>query len=160
MAQLADATNRFNRHQIGLLAKNVLSKLPPGGKVGILGLSYKPNTDVVEESQSILLARILMRRKVSLKLYDPVAIPNAKRIFNDEKLFASSAKECIRQSDLVIIATPWDEFRDIPSSYFIKAKRRHVVIDCWRILDSDKYKDVIDYIPLGIGLINKNRKTK
>jgi UDPglucose 6-dehydrogenase len=55
-ADIAEATDRFNRWQVGWLADLVWAYLPEGGVVGILGLAYKPNTDVVEESVGLLLA--------------------------------------------------------------------------------------------------------
>ncbi|MEM3485867.1 MAG: nucleotide sugar dehydrogenase, partial [Candidatus Methanomethyliaceae archaeon] len=63
-AVLAEATDRLNRAQIVRLAEIVLSRLPKGGRVGIMGLSYKPNTDVIEESQGVQLARHLLARGI------------------------------------------------------------------------------------------------
>src|SRR5205807_789626 len=59
-AGLAEATDRVNREQVGWLAEIVLQDLPANGKVGILGLSYKPHTNVIEEAQGIDLARQLL----------------------------------------------------------------------------------------------------
>src|SRR6266446_1079433 len=58
-AHVAEATDAANRDGIARLAETVTDRLPPGGSVGVLGLSYKPNTDVVEESPGVYLARTL-----------------------------------------------------------------------------------------------------
>src|SRR4029077_9099934 len=58
-ALLAEATDQLNRRQVPRLAEIIRSRLPKGGTVGILGLSYKPFTEVVEESQGLDLAKFL-----------------------------------------------------------------------------------------------------
>lgn len=151
MAGLTEATHTFNVQQIDRLAEMVLSKLPPDGKVGILGLSYKPNTDVIEESPGILLARILIGKKVPAVLYDPAACENARRFLKDRTNFAATTQECIERTDVIVITTPWEEFKEIHPSYFQDSKRRRIIIDCWRILDPVKYKAIAEHIQPGVG---------
>lgn len=150
-AGLTEATHTFNTQQIDRLAETVLSKLPPDGKVGILGLSYKPNTDVIEESPGVLLARILIGKKVPAVLYDPAACENTRRFLKDRVNFAATAQECIERTDVIVITTPWEEFKEISPSYFRDSKRRRIIIDCWRILDPVKYKGLAEYIRPGAG---------
>ena len=73
-ADIAEATDRFNRWQVKWLADFVQEHLPEGGAVGILGLAYKPGTDVVEESVGLLLARELREQRVRVIAYDPAGI--------------------------------------------------------------------------------------
>ncbi len=150
-AILAEATDRLNRAQVLRLAEVVMSRLPEGGRVGILGLSYKPNTDVVEESQGVDLARHLLSRGISVILYDPAAMDNARAVLSDNAVFASSAEECARQADVVVLTTPWDEFRDLSPAHLNYSNGRPVLVDCWRILDRRQYETVADYVALGTG---------
>jgi UDPglucose 6-dehydrogenase len=56
-ALLAEATDQLNRRQVPRLGAMILAKLPEGGTAGVLGLSYKPDTGVIEESQGVALAK-------------------------------------------------------------------------------------------------------
>ena len=56
-ATLAKATDQVNQRQVSRLAERILAALPRGRSVGILGMSYKPDTEVIEESQGLMLAQ-------------------------------------------------------------------------------------------------------
>jgi UDPglucose 6-dehydrogenase len=150
-ATLAEATDAANRQEAGRLTGLVKSKLPPDGVVGILGLAYKPNTDVVEESQGLLLAQSLSAEGISVSVYDPAGMENAQKILDRSVVFAGSAEECLQAADVVVIATPWEEFKRLPLGSLSRQSARRVLVDCWRLLDGDTYSSVVEYVPLGIG---------
>jgi UDPglucose 6-dehydrogenase len=148
-ALLAEATDTFNRQQISFLVALVREYLPRDGKVGILGLAYKPDTDVVEEAQGLILAQVLRERDISVIAYDPAATENA-RFFLDKKVsYSASAEECIEQADVVVVTTPWDEFKRICRARSLHRNSLLVIIDCWRILDRKTFGNSVKYIALG-----------
>lgn len=169
-AILAETTDKFNRQQVEWLAALVKSRLSEGGRVGILGLAYKPNSDVVEESQGLLLARALVERGVGVIAYDPVAMENARKalqtarvversdqsdVFFDRRssaeiIFASSAEECVAQSDVVVVTTAWEEFKRLTPTQFMRHSPPRVVIDCWRLFQGMEQRDGVTYLPLGV----------
>lgn len=146
-ALLAEATDAINRRQVPRLAELILSRLPEGGTVGILGLSYKPNTEVIEESQGIGLARELLARGVKVVVYDPAAIENAKAVLIGSVTFARNAAECAASADVVAIMTAWAEFNKLGSCDF---KSGTTVLDCWRILAGEATGEV-ELLRLGSG---------
>jgi UDPglucose 6-dehydrogenase len=148
---LAEATDQLNRRQVIRLAEVVLSRLPQGGKVGILGLSYKPNTNVVDESQGLELARHLLSRRIPVIVYDPAAMDNARLALGDGVVFVSSASECARQSDVIVVATAWDEFRALSPIDFNRSNGRPTIVDCWRILPRDRFERSVNYVAPGMG---------
>ena len=150
-AMLAEATDRLNRQQIIRLADLVLSNLPEGGRVAILGLAYKPNTNVIEESQGLELARNLLGCGLSVSLYDPAAMDNARVALGNDAVFAKSVSECTRQADVVVLTTAWEEFRALSPDDLNHSNRKPTVLDCWRILDRAQYEHVAEYIALGSG---------
>ena len=154
-ATLAEATHEVNKRQVLRLESIIMSKLPEGGKVGILGLSYKPDTDVIDESQGVELARSLVAKNISVVLYDPAAMDNTRVALgdSDSALFASSVEDCVQQSDLIVITTPWEEFKDIRPAYLSHHSSRPIILDCWRILERQKYEQVAEYMTLGVGLL-------
>lgn len=147
---IAEATDAINKNQTKRLADLALSHLSPRGKVGILGLSYKPGTNVVEESQGMALAAALRERNVSVIVYDPLGMESASRILNDSVEYASSPEELLRASHVVCLTTPWEEFRSIDPLLFENQHMKLVVIDCWRHLSPEKLQGIVTYIPLGI----------
>jgi UDPglucose 6-dehydrogenase len=150
-ATLAEATDRANRLQVDYLAGLVKSKLIPGGIIGVLGLTYKPQTDVVEESQGLLLSRFLAADNLSVVVYDPAGMENARRVLGASVKFARSLEDCAEKSDLIVVTTPWEEFRSIPHQLLAPANRPRVVIDCWRLFHAEQFRGAVEYITLGIG---------
>ena len=142
-AHLAEATDRYNRMQVTYLADFARKLLKPNGRVSILGLSYKPASDVIEESQGYLLSKKMSEEKIPTVVYDPASLSNAKTSLNGTVQFASSAKECIQNSDLVIIATPWEDFKALRPEDFFRGSTV-TVIDCWRML-SNVLKEAIEW---------------
>jgi len=146
-ALLAEATDALNKRQVPRLADAILARMPKGGTVGILGLSYKPNTEVIEESQGVGLASHLLAQGVRVAVYDPEAMTNARALLSGAE-FASSAADCARKADVVAITTAWDEFKRLTSSDF---KAGATVLDCWRILPREALGD-LTVLYLGSGL--------
>jgi len=147
---LAEATDLFNRAQIKSLAEIVRSYHFGTDTIGVLGLTYKPNTDVVEESFGLLLAQELSSSHAVL-VFDPSA--NAARELGGNRRIrvARSAQECMAESGLVVLATPWREFREIPTDQWVWHDRPRTVIDCWRVLSHLEGVDGILYVRLGFG---------
>jgi UDPglucose 6-dehydrogenase len=148
---LAEATDRFNRAQIKWIADLVRRHYSGNGSIGILGLTYKPDTDVVEEAFGLLLAQELSSANLPVVAYDPSA-EGARALCTYKTVrLADSAQECIAQSDVVVLATPWQEFREIPAAQWVRHSRARAVIDCWRALNHLDGVDGVDYVRLGFG---------
>ena len=150
-ARLAEATDATNREQVLFLKELIKLKLAPGGTVGILGLSYKPDTNVAEASQGLLLAQALVQDGIEVVAYDPLAVDNANSVLNGSVHFADSLKQCVTASDVIAIMTPWKMFQKLQPQWFKRTGSKRVLIDCWRFLDPAKYQSVTEYIALGLG---------
>ncbi|MGB6199163.1 MAG: nucleotide sugar dehydrogenase [Candidatus Acidiferrales bacterium] len=148
-ADLAQATHRFNRGQITWLADRVVECLSPGQTVGILGLTYKPNTDVVEEAVGMLLAQELVSRGVALVAYDPRGGRNSPS--GHGLRLAATAEECIAESAVVVVSTPWPEFARIPAEQWARRGAPRIVLDCWRALPNLVGHEGIVRMALGVG---------
>jgi UDPglucose 6-dehydrogenase len=136
-AELAEATDALNRYQVERVMGAVEARLGDSGSVGVLGLSYKPDTAVVEESQGVALVERLLERGRRVIAYDPKALPTAKMVVRRPFEAAASAAECVRAASLVVVMTPWPEFRDIPAEAFNRSSSRLTVIDCWRMIPTE-----------------------
>jgi UDPglucose 6-dehydrogenase len=151
-ATLAEATDALNRQQVPRLAEMILGRLPTGGTAGVAGLAYKPDTEVTEESQGLLLAQYLLSRDTKVVVYDPAAIDSARGILQGRVRFAASLEDCARDSDVLAITTPWAQFRSLSAEAMRPADgRRKTVIDCWRILPRARFDGIAEYTTLGLG---------
>jgi UDPglucose 6-dehydrogenase len=154
-SDLPRATHEFNRAQIQRLADTVEEYLASDEAAGILGLTYKPNTDVTEEAAGLLLAQELARRKIRTVAFDPEGHARAASSFGDGIRLAASAEECIAQCGVVVLATPWPEFLAIPGERWARNSSPRVVIDCWRALKHLESAKGIRYLGLGIGIVRE-----
>jgi UDPglucose 6-dehydrogenase len=151
-ALLAEATDAMNKRQAPRVAEMILARLPENGTVGILGLSYKPDTEVIEESQGVAIVQVLLDMGARVVVWDPAAMDNAKRVLNGDVVFAASAVECAREADVLAITTPWDEFRKLPQAAFQRTGRQMAVLDCWRVLPERVSVNIEGYLTLGRGV--------
>jgi UDPglucose 6-dehydrogenase len=150
-ADIAEATDRINRFQVERLVSVVQMHMPRGGRVGILGLSYKPNTGVIEESQSVQLAAFLARDGYSVTVYDPQAMAAAMSVLGSTVSAANTAADCARVSDLLVIATPWSEFREFEPECLKRDGSPVTIIDLWRILPRAAFADIAKVVYIGLG---------
>jgi UDPglucose 6-dehydrogenase len=158
---LAEATDIFNRAQIETLAALVKSHRSGNDPIGILGLTYKPDTDVVEESFGLLLAQELASANLPIVVFDPSADLSRALAAQKSVRIATSAEDCIVQCGVVVLATPWQEFRELPISAWVQPFRSvpglhdapRVVIDCWRALPHLADSPGIQYVRLGFGAV-------
>jgi UDPglucose 6-dehydrogenase len=148
---LAEATDRLNRHQIDRLAAAAIRLLEGGSRVGVLGLSYKPDTAVIEESQGVALASRLSQERREVYVHDPMALSAAVAVLQDKVVPMRSAEECIKAVDVLVITTAWPQYAEIPARAFSRPNTRLQVLDCWRLLSREKLADVVDIHYLGVG---------
>ncbi|MEM2381182.1 MAG: UDP-glucose/GDP-mannose dehydrogenase family protein [Candidatus Nezhaarchaeales archaeon] len=132
------------------LAKEALHGLK-GKRIAILGLSFKPGTNDMREAVSIKVVKELLKEEANVVVYDPVAIPNAKRILPEEVEYAASTFECIKGADCCIIVTEWDEFKRLKPEDYLKLMRRPIVVDGRRIYDPREYLGKVNYLAIGLG---------
>jgi UDPglucose 6-dehydrogenase len=138
---LAEATDLANRDVPGRVVDFVTARAPAHGRVSILGLSYKPDTHVIEESQSLQIAKLLAERAFEVSVYDPMAMDLARPHLGSGIRCTESAQACIDGADVVVIATPWNEFKTLNYSSDDHSGKP-IVIDCWGLLDQNAHRSV------------------
>jgi UDPglucose 6-dehydrogenase len=92
-----------------------------GKTIATWGLAFKPNTDDMREAPSRVIIPGLIERGAKVAVYDPVAMHEAKRIFEGSVRYADSPLNCLDGADALVILTEWKEFR---SPDFDEMKRR------------------------------------
>lgn len=150
-ATLAKATDQVNRRQVTRLHQRIAAATPRGEAVGILGLSYKPDTEVIEESQGLMLASILADDGYRVVVYDPAAMDNARRVLQERVEYAESLEACAAQVATLVIATPWKQFQSLRPQHLRQSNPRPAVFDWWRILPPAVFEPASDYQACGRG---------
>ncbi|MFC1851871.1 UDP-glucose dehydrogenase family protein [candidate division CSSED10-310 bacterium] len=164
-ADLAETTDYLNRSLPDKMIQSLKNLIKPGMTVAILGLAYKPDSHVVEESQGIYLARKLSEQGIRIVAYDPLAGETARGELENQIRIYTSISECLQQADVVMITIPDQIFKALKADDFRRpGLQEMIVIDFWRIL----YKKLINqphitYIPVGRCIddnTNSNRLAK
>lgn len=145
-ADLAEAIDSFNRSLPDRTVERFREFLREGRRAAVMGLSYKPGTQIVEESQAIYLVRSLARSGISVLAYDPVANNAARIELGDAAVIAESIEECLKLADVIFIATPDPEFKALPAE-MLAGK---TIIDFWGLL-AERLTDRTDVRYLRMG---------
>ena len=123
------ATETVNKKQplkVVEICKQQLHSLK-GKRVALLGLSFKPETDDMREARVIPIINQLLSEGANVVAYDPVAIPNAKKIFHDHISYTKSTIECLKEADCCVIVTEWPEFKKLTPKDFINHMKNPMV---------------------------------
>jgi UDPglucose 6-dehydrogenase len=140
--------NDSQRQQIVSTAKGILRNLN-GKTIGVLGISFKPNTDDMREAPSIDIIRKLQQERVRIKAYDPQAMENAKAILDDVE-YCKDPYDVARDSDALILITEWDEFRSLDLPRIKGLLKQPVVIDGRNIYEPEKMRQ-LGFVYQGVG---------
>ena len=147
---IAAATDAVNRRQVSRLAATVESHLAgTDQRVAVLGLSYKPDTNVVEESQGVMLANRLASDGKFVTVFDPAALDNAATFLAPSVQPAASLADCVTAADVVVVTVAWPQFRDLSTLIATLPRRRRVIVDCWRIIDRAQLDPITQVIYVG-----------
>ncbi|HLR81391.1 MAG TPA: UDP-glucose/GDP-mannose dehydrogenase family protein [Bacillota bacterium] len=121
-----------------------------GKNVAVLGLAFKPNTDDMREAPSILITNELIERGASVSAFDPVATVNAKKILPEAIDYATTIDEAIRDKDVAIILTEWDDIKRYPLKNYVSDMARPVIFDGRNCLSlKDARESGIEYHSIG-----------
>ncbi|MCU6600454.1 UDP-glucose/GDP-mannose dehydrogenase family protein [Peribacillus frigoritolerans] len=164
---LLSAVIEFNNKQQRRLLEFIPNDFPSleNKNIGVLGLAFKPNTDDIRESASLLVIPELLEMGSNVKVYDPAAIKNAKNLLSKEVQFCDNYIDVIKDSDLVFILTDWDEFKSIPIETYIKYMNVPNIYDGRNCYSINEIKDQpVNYKSIGRvtvnNLIENHVKTK
>jgi len=102
--------------------------------IGILGLSFKPNTDDIRFSPALKLIKKLLKQKVIIKAYDPKAMEKSKKEL-PEIIYCRNPYEAAKNSDALIICTEWQEFQKLNWRKIKKIMKQPFVLDARNMLN-------------------------
>ena len=120
-----------------------------GKVVGMLGLAFKPNTDDMRDSPTIEIIRGLLQAGATIQAYDPEAMDNARHILPEVE-YRDDAYAVATGADVVVLATEWNQFRNVDLDRLKAEMRTPVVVDLRNIYDPDKMSEIgFEYSSVG-----------
>ncbi len=149
LSQATDAVNEDQAARIVKMAKQEIGQIKDAN-IAILGVTYKPGTDVIEVSASVDIARALSEQGAKVVVYDPAGTENARNLLDESVAYANSIDECLGGADLCVMATPWPEFRKLKPEDFANRMKKPALLDCWRVYDRDEFTAKLDYRAIGL----------
>lgn len=139
--ELLKAVQRVNdsqKRQVIEKLKVILHELS-GRTIGVLGLSFKPDTDDMREAPSIYIIARLQEEGAKIKAYDPRATEKARVVLPDVE-YCPDPYEAARDSDALLIITEWNEFRNLDLLRIRESLRQPVIIDGRNMFDPAEMK--------------------
>ena len=149
---ILNAVNLFNRARPVKISSKILKYYNDDLKnvtLTILGLSFKPNTDDIRDSTSLIIAQELLKKGIKIKVYDPKAMLNAKKEIRELE-FCDNAYEACEQSSGLIIATEWNEFRALDLNKIKSLLVKPVIFDLRNIYNPSEISKLgMEYFGIG-----------
>ncbi|MDR4506166.1 MAG: UDP-glucose/GDP-mannose dehydrogenase family protein [Candidatus Scalindua sp.] len=136
--KIVNAVMEVNKEQINIMIEKIKSAIDKfkGKTIGILGLSFKPNTDDIRESPAIELIKILEKRGSKIRVYDPVALDNTKEMLRNNKItYCKDSYEVATGANVLVIATEWNQFRMLDMKKVKKLLKDPVLVDLRNVYD-------------------------
>lgn len=141
----------INRERVPRLLKIIREKLSPleGKTIGVLGLSFKPNTDDMRGAKAVELIRGLLSDGAHVKAYDPVAMENARGLMPEVE-YCRGPYEVAEGSDALVIATEWREFLQLNMERLRGLLKRALIFDGRNIYSPEKMRRMnFEYYSVG-----------
>lgn len=110
--------------------------------VGILGLSFKPDTDDIRFAPSIDIIEALKKEHVKIRVYDPVAMDKARPVLGSGVKFCKSAYEAAKDSDCLVLITEWNEFKTLDFKKVKKLMKQPIFIDGRNLYNPAEMKSI------------------
>jgi len=136
--RVISATVAVNESQIGYMAEKI--KAATGGlrgkRVGVLGLSFKPNTNDIRESPALRIIEVLQREGAGIRAFDPVAMPEAQRVLHDVQ-YGVDEYDTAAGCDSLVLATEWNQFRNLDLPRLKQVMRSPVLVDLRNVYEPE-----------------------
>jgi UDPglucose 6-dehydrogenase len=120
-----------------------------GKVIGVWGLSFKPNTDDLRDAPSMSVIHMLKNEGAVVRVYDPVAMDNARDIMPD-LTYCDSPYSAAQDADAVFLVTEWNEFKQLDMARIHNLMRRPILLDGRNVYDPQQMREM-GFIYRGMG---------
>lgn len=149
---LLKTTVEANKRQREIAAKKIINALDgevKGRVVGILGLSFKPNTDDIRESPALYIAKRLIEEGAKVKAFDPVAMDNTRLIL-PQISYEKNAYGVAEKADAIVLAVEWNQFRRLDLVRISSVMEEKIFVDLKNVYDKKQLQSLgFNYVGWG-----------
>ncbi len=149
--KLLKAVQEINTSQRKHFVKKIEKSLwiVKGKTIGILGLSFKPNTDDMRFAPSIDIIEALQKEGAKIKAYDPKSMEKVKEVLKNV-IYCNNPYETAKDADALVIMTEWDDFKNLDLKKIKSLMKHPLIIDGRNIYDTNYVKkEGFTYISIG-----------
>lgn len=149
LEEVEETNNAQKQSLLGKIQKLLGEDL--GGKnIAIWGLAFKPHTDDVREAPALAVIKQLLDRGVRVRVFDPVAQRQAKKILGESVVFEKDLKKSVENIDCLVIVTEWPEFKAVDLEMLLEKMTTPYIVDGRNIFDPKEMKKKgFKYISVG-----------
>ncbi len=154
---LLEAVRKINHEQTAYFLQKVEHAVGnvQGKTLAVLGLAFKPNTDDMRFARSIDIVEALVQRGAQVRVYDPKAMENARKVFGEKVMYAENAYHAAEAVHAVLIVTEWNEFKNLD---LLKLKKYTQVVVDGRNLFEPARMESLGFKYYGMGRQKRNGK--
>ncbi len=140
--QIVEAVIEANRRQRDLMTEKIMKAVGnlSGKKIGVLGLTFKPNTDDIRESPALDIIARLIDEGAALKAFDPAGMEGTRKILNRGITYCKGPYQAAKGCDALVIMTEWNQFRKLDLQKLRDTLKEPVIIDLRNIYDPEGMK--------------------
>ena len=150
--EIIESVIRVNERQRERMVEKVVEALDgdiDGRTIGVLGLSFKPETDDIRDAPSVEIIRGLVELGAGVRAFDPVAMPQAAKLL-PEVTFAKDAYQACEGADAMVIVTEWNQFRMLDLERIKSRLHRPLVVDLRNVYQPDQMQRAgFEYVSVG-----------
>ncbi|MEA2036306.1 MAG: UDP-glucose/GDP-mannose dehydrogenase family protein [Nanoarchaeota archaeon] len=153
-SKILQSVEDVNEEQKKSLLPKIKKLLPDlnGKTIAIWGLAFKPKTDDMREAPAIAIIEQLQKSGAKIKAFDPEAEKTAKKVLKDIE-YTSDPYDAIKDSDALVIATEWNEFRNLDKNKIKELMKEPNIIDGRNVYEPGEMKEAgFNYIGVGRGV--------
>jgi UDPglucose 6-dehydrogenase/GDP-mannose 6-dehydrogenase len=134
----------------------IISKYYPslkGINISLLGLSFKPDTDDVRDTPSLLIIKELLKRGAIIKANDPMAISNFSKLISNRRLiYCEDWETTVANTNIIIVVTRWEKYAKINPKLLFKISNAKLLIDTRRIYNKKIFEKYFIYTSIGLNV--------
>ena len=160
-AELSDLISKYHKHTRIPKILNAILTEKNTDVISILGVTYKEDVSIVEESTAIEVIKQLAKVGYVIRIYDPAGMEAAKKELQDYEenlIYCDSIDVCLKGSGVCFIATPWAQFKKLTLERILSLMGPEpVILDAWRLFGGTDIESNLDYRV--IGKLNMATKT-
>ena len=151
-SRLVEAAVEVNSAQKARMIKKIRDAVggESGKKIGVLGLTFKPETDDMRDSPALTIIPALQEKGAELKLHDPQGMEEARKMITDGVEFVANAYDACRDADAVVLMTEWNQYRALDLEKIKHLMKTPLFIDLRNVYEPEKMKKLgFKYVGVG-----------